>query len=391
MMKGWEASLGIESKVASIISRQTKHGVHFNSQQAKWYIHVLTERITKIDLVAVPQMPKMVKVAGAHSRPFLKSGKPNARLVDLWAREGFFEVSGPFTAILFEDFDMGKTARFKDWLLDEGWRPDQWNTKDITVGSDGKKLKGSDLNSSINRYIEDLRSSKSGRMRMLLQGIKPGITTLGEVRRKLERQRKVLTTPKITEESLDTVEGGLGQLVMQRMVWSHRRSLLEGLCRELREDGRLEAGANPCATPTGRMRHRVVVNIPAARSPFGTEIRGLFTGTPNSGAWSGQVVKRELGESQRVRPHTNIVESLKKGVWKPDGHYKKYIPKDQLVFVGYDGAGLELRMFAHYVNDPEYTKEIVGGDIHTANQVAAGLPTRDDAKTFSNMGVYKLI
>lgn len=391
MMKGWEASLGIESKVASIISRQTKHGVHFNSQQAKWYIHILTERITKIDLVAVPQMPKMVKVAGAHSRPFLKSGKPNARLVDLWEREGFFEVSGPFTAILFEDFDMGKTAKFKDWLLDEGWKPDQWNTKDITVGSDGKKLKGSDLNGSINRYIEDLRSSKSGRMRMLLQGIKPGITTIGEVRRKLERQRKVLTTPKITEESLDTVEGGLGQLVMQRMVWSHRRSLLEGLCRELREDGRLEAGANPCATPTGRMRHRVVVNIPAARSPFGPEIRGLFTGTPKSGEWSGQVLKRELGESQRVRPHTNIVETLKKGVWKPDGHYKKYIPKDQLVFVGYDGAGLELRMFAHYVNDPEYTKEIVGGDIHTANQVAAGLPTRDDAKTFNNMGVYKLI
>lgn len=388
MMKGWEASLGIESKVASIISRQTKHGVHFNSQQAKWYIHVLTERITKIDLVAVPQMPKMVKVAGAHSRPFLKSGKPNARLVALWEREGFFEVSGPFTAILFEDFDMGKTARFKDWLLDEGWKPDQWNTKDITVGSDGKKLKGSDLNGSINRYIEDLRSSKSGRMRMLLQGIKPGITTIGEVKRKLERQRKVLTTPKITEESLETVEGGLGQLVMQRMVWSHRRSLLEGLCRELREDGRLEAGANPCATPTGRMRHRVVVNIPAARSPFGPEIRGLFTGTPKSGEWSGQVVKRELGESQRVRPHTNIVETLKKGVWKPDGHYKKYIPKDQLVFVGYDGAGLELRMFAHYVNDPEYTKEIVGGDIHTANQLAAGLPTRDDAKTFIYAFLY---
>ena len=89
-----------------------------------------------------------------------------------------------------------------------------------------------------------------------------------------------------------------------------------------------------------------------------------------------------------MRPHTNIVETLKKGVWKPDGHYKKYIPKDQLVFVGYDGAGLELRMFAHYVNDPEYTKEIVGGDIHTANQLAAGLPTRDDAKTFIYAFLY---
>lgn len=387
-MKGWSDSLGIESKVASIISRQTRHGVHFDAQRAKWFIHVLTERILNIDLVAVPQMPKMVKASGAFSKPFLKSGKPCQRLQTLWDNHGAFKVSGPFTAITFEDFDMGKTGRFKDWFLDQGWIPDQWNVKDITVGSDGKKLKGSDLNASLNRYIEDLRSSKSGRLRMRLQGIKPGITTLGEVKRKLERQRKVLTTPKITEESLVTVQGDLGTLVMKRMVWSHRRSLLEGLVREKRDDGRLEAGANPCATPTGRMRHRVVVNIPAARSIFGPEIRSLFTGTPNAGSWPAQVIARELAEGERVRPHTNIVETLKKGVWKASGHYRKYIPKDQLVFVGYDGAGLELRMFAHYVNDALYTKEIVDGDIHTANQIAAGLPTRDDAKTFIYAFLY---
>lgn len=387
-MKGWAQSLGVETKVADIISRQSKRGVYFNRQRASWYIHVLTERINAIDFEAVPQMPKVAVACGAFSKPFKKSGAVCQRLETFFANYGEFEVSGPFTAIRFEDFDMGKTGRFKEWLLDQGWVPDQWNTKDITVGSDGKKLKGSELQGSLNRYIEDLRQSKSGRMRMRLQGIRPGITTLGEVKRKLERQRKVLTTPKITEESLGTVQGDLGHLVMMRMVWSHRRSMLEGLLRECRPDGRLEAGANSCATPTGRMRHRVVVNIPAARSIFGPEIRGLFTGTPNSGRWSGRVLKLELGKDQRVRPHTNIVETLKKGVWKPTGHHKKYIPKDQLIFVGYDGAGLELRMFAHYVNDPAYTSEIVDGDIHTANQIAAGLPTRDDAKTFIYAFLY---
>lgn len=383
-------SLGVESRVADIISRQTKHGVYFNAQKAKWFIHVLSERILHIDLEAIPQMPKVIVAAGAFSKPFLKSGKPNQRLEALWLNHGHFEVDGPFTAINFVDFDLGKTAKFKDWMLDQGWKPNEWNTKDITVGSDGKKLKGSDLNASINKYIEDLRGSKSGLMRMRLQGIRPGITTLGEVRRKLERQRKVLTTPKITEESLDTIQGGLGQLVMQRMVWSHRRSLLQGLLGEIRVDGRLEAGANPCATPTGRMRHRVVVNIPAARSLFGAEIRSLFTGTPNSGDWDGQCVTVTLKEGQRVRPFTNIVESWdkKKEKWKATGHYRKYIPKGQLVFVGYDGAGLELRMFAHYVNDAAYTAEIIGGDIHTANQLAAGLPTRDDAKTFIYAFLY---
>jgi DNA polymerase I-like protein with 3'-5' exonuclease and polymerase domains len=37
--------------------------------------------------------------------------------------------------------------------------------------------------------------------------------------------------------------------------------------------------------------------------------------------------------------------------------------------------------------DDNFTKEVVSGDIHTANQKAAGLPTRDDAKTF----IYALI
>mgnify|MGYP003664557383 CR=1 FL=1 len=52
------------------------------------------------------------------------------------------------------------------------------------------------------------------------------------------------------------------------------------------------------------------------------------------------------------------------------------------MLVGSDAQGLELRVLAHYINDPEYTKEVLEGDIHTTNQLAAGLSTRDEAKTF---------
>jgi DNA polymerase I-like protein with 3'-5' exonuclease and polymerase domains len=45
-------------------------------------------------------------------------------------------------------------------------------------------------------------------------------------------------------------------------------------------------------------------------------------------------------------------------------------------------------MLAHYMNDEEYTNEIINGDIHTANQIAAGLPTRDKAKTFIYAFLY---
>ena len=50
--------------------------------------------------------------------------------------------------------------------------------------------------------------------------------------------------------------------------------------------------------------------------------------------------------------------------------------------VGCDASGLELRCLAHYMNDEDYTHEILNGDIHTKNQQAAGLPTRNNAKTF---------
>ena len=53
--------------------------------------------------------------------------------------------------------------------------------------------------------------------------------------------------------------------------------------------------------------------------------------------------------------------------------------------VGCDMSGLELRVFAHYLarfDKGKYANVILEGDIHSYNQQSAGLPTRDNAKTF---------
>ena len=55
--------------------------------------------------------------------------------------------------------------------------------------------------------------------------------------------------------------------------------------------------------------------------------------------------------------------------------------------VGIDASGLELRMLAHYMNDEEYTNELIHGDIHTRNKEIAGLKSRDKSKSF----VYALL
>lgn len=53
--------------------------------------------------------------------------------------------------------------------------------------------------------------------------------------------------------------------------------------------------------------------------------------------------------------------------------------------VGTDLSGLELRCLAHFMafyDQGAYGQELLNGDIHTANQKAAGLPSRDNAKRF---------
>lgn len=103
------------------------------------------------------------------------------------------------------------------------------------------------------------------------------------------------------------------------------------------EDWRVPAAAFSIGTPTFRMRHRFVVNIPA------------------------------------------------RGLW-PLRHL--FIASKGKMILGCDGAGLELRMLSHFMNDPEYQDVILHGDIHTHNQHKAGLPTRDMAKTFIYAWMY---
>jgi DNA polymerase I-like protein with 3'-5' exonuclease and polymerase domains len=57
----------------------------------------------------------------------------------------------------------------------------------------------------------------------------------------------------------------------------------------------------------------------------------------------------------------------------------------KLDLLGIDVSSLELRCLSHYLakyDDGAYGKLLLEDDIHTANQKAAGLSTRDQAKTF---------
>ena len=139
--------------------------------------------------------------------------------------------------------------------------------------------------------------------------------------------------------SLDYPEAkALAEYMMLQKRIAQITSWLDAVCTDSRVHGRVITNG----AVTGRMTHMSpnMAQVPNSGSPYGHECRDLWT--------------------------------VEKG-------YK---------LVGIDASGLELRMLAHYMNDNEYTNEVVSGDIHTANQTAAGLQTRNQAKTFIYAFLY---
>lgn len=68
-----------------------------------------------------------------------------------------------------------------------------------------------------------------------------------------------------------------------------------------------------------------------------------------------------------------------------------YQDPDGWWLMGCDLKGVELRCFGHHLAEFDggaYANEILNGDIHSKNQEAAGLPTRDKAKTFIYATLY---
>ena len=148
--------------------------------------------------------------------------------------------------------------------------------------------------------------------------------------------------PIIDESTLKKIKGiPAALLIAEYLMLQKRVSQINSWFKELAEDGRVHGYVNHNGTITGRMTHRNpnMAQIPSSNAPYGKECRACW-----------------------------IVPAKHK-------------------LVGIDASGLELRMLAHYLEDEDFTNEILHGDIHTSNQKNAGLESRNQAKTF----IYALI
>ena len=148
----------------------------------------------------------------------------------------------------------------------------------------------------------------------------------------------------VSEDILSKLDMPEAQMFSRYFLLQKRTGLLKSWIQECQEDDRVRGRVMTLRTVTGRMAHNSpnMAQVPATYSPYGKECRELWT------------------------------------VSNPDTH----------VLIGTDASGLELRCLAHYMEDPKFTKEVLTGDVHTANMQAAGLSNRDQAKTFIYAFLY---
>lgn len=100
-----------------------------------------------------------------------------------------------------------------------------------------------------------------------------------------------------------------------------------------------------------------------------------------------------VGAVTRRCTHMNPNIAQAPGVNAPYGREcrEAFVVRPGYKLVGVDASGLELRCLAHYMGAYDggaYAKVVLDGDIHAVNQEAAGLPTRDTAKTFIYAFLY---
>ncbi len=148
--------------------------------------------------------------------------------------------------------------------------------------------------------------------------------------------------PIVDEGTLKGIDIPEAQLIAEYLMLQKRVGLIDSWLKHVDEkDSRVHGGIITNGAVTGRMTHRNpnLGQVPSVNSPYGAECRKLFTVDAGN------------------------------------------------VLVGTDLAGIELRCLAHYMQDEEWTEELLNGDIHQKNADAAGI-TRPQAKTLIYATLY---
>jgi len=279
----WTKAMPLTQKLFEITEKMQDYGWLVDQDWMDECIITLEDEFDKIDKEVIPSLPYIIEVdlkSTEVKKPFIKSGHYSSQMFEWFANTStsFYdmmdrvesrEVAGPFCRVLPRQVDLTSRKEMIELLLNEGWIPDEWN---------------------------------------------------------IDKKTKERTSPKLSyKDKFVGIEGKVGKLAARRVQIRHRHSLIKGLYKHIRPDGRIGQRVTGLAV-TGRAKHSAIVNIPNSEAYFGKELRKIFT--------------------------------------VPDGK----------VLIGVDSDSCQNRMLAARVNDPEFTKTILEGTkegkttIHFVNQ-----------------------
>jgi hypothetical protein len=231
----WREAHILNAKLFHYLQLQEEYGWRVDRERIIHNIAQLNRWIGKIDSALADKLPLVreileTKKDGEYNyvrKPFKKDGTYSKYCGEYLANypdDTNVSISGPFARVGFRPVDLDKQKEVKDYLLELGWKPEQYNYNDAGDRTSAKLSKN---------------------------------------------------------DHFHGIQGGLGKLIAKRVQCKHRIGTLEGWIKLIREDGRISAKVNGIAA-TGRLRHKDIVNVPSPHSGsfFAKQMRQVFITRP---------------------------------------------------------------------------------------------------------------
>lgn len=329
------SSIDLEHRFQLIVNGLSNNGFSFNVDKATKLLSKVEQELSVLDKNILEAFPPKLKLIREVTPKETKYGTISLSSIPKVLRDNIAEMSvgASYSYCHWVEFNPSSHKQIIEILNGAGWRPVDKTQTHIEAERELNKLK----------YTKQ-RSNELD-------------TRLTELYSKLQSMKKVGW--KVNETNLETLPltapSSARTLAQRILLESRRRTLTEWL---------------------------------ALVDPATQRIHGRFQGI---GAWTHRMAHQN--------PNTaNIPNEFdtagKKKLYGKELRSLWQAPKNRLL-VGVDAEGIQLRIFAHYINDPDFTEALVNGkkedksDPHSLNQSILGsvCKSRAAAKRF----IYALL
>ena len=318
----WDNAFELEQYVAWIVTRQSHRGFWFDKELAIKNVQELDALMENHRQIVEPHLPEKplgktkLKEFTPPATQFKKDETPSAHIIKWVEKHGgkITKTMMGYCATLYgsnhylpimrpvkthEPASISDSTFIKGFLVNLGWEPTNVKEKDLTLDSKKKKLSPEKFAETVERYVEQTLNSPFCKIRLEKVGATRSTLKAKLLRHDLSKPLKVLTNPTFTvgqEKQIDpTLEEMNSQFpyvqnIVEWLTYNHRRNSIlgggfdldeedeaeTGFLPNVREDGRIPTPADTCGAATGRMKHKLVCNIPRVTSLYGEPIRRLF-------------------------------------------------------------------------------------------------------------------